>query len=267
MYIIFCVRPLQVCSFYYTGQYQSLHTWNGQQYRPHVFYIPTNRQREGPAASYSIMTIAKGRTNCKAERDIVHQGFCEQLEILKESQQSQENIFKAHLYDIITDYSISNEEKSTLKNPWIQQLQELEERHIRIMRSMFIGLYSFWEVSLMNIVETHISSCVDLKKSTSNKSKKMGVEDYLKQIYGKNYPTTVEVINKNIRELRNYLVHGSLNTYRQSLINDLANNFPEMRIQIDCGEYYISDYSGLYFLLELFTHELDNAENSILATK
>ncbi len=40
-----------------------------------------------------------------------------------------------------------------------------------------------------------------------------------------------------------------------------------MCIQIDCGEYYINDYSGLYYLLELFTRELDNAENSILATK
>lgn len=132
---------------------------------------------------------------------------------------------------------------------------------------MFIELYSFWEVSLMNIAETHTSSCADLKKTTSNKSKKKGVEDYLKQIYGKNFPTTVEIINKNIRELRNYLVHGSLDTYRQSLINDLANNFPDMCIQIDCGEYYINDYSGLYYLLELFTRELDNAENSILATK
>ena len=31
IYLIFCVRPLHVCSFYFTGHYQSLRTWDEQQ--------------------------------------------------------------------------------------------------------------------------------------------------------------------------------------------------------------------------------------------
>ena len=61
------------------------------------------------------MAIAKGRTDCKTERDLVLQGYREQLQILEDSQIEQENVFKAHLYDIITDYSISEDEKSSLK--------------------------------------------------------------------------------------------------------------------------------------------------------
>ena len=57
------------------------------------------------------MTIAKGRTNCQSGRDLVLKGFSEQLQILEDSQIEQENVFKAHLYDIITDYSISEVEK------------------------------------------------------------------------------------------------------------------------------------------------------------
>ncbi len=34
---IFCVRLLQVCSFYEDGQFQGLNKRNGQQVRPHAF--------------------------------------------------------------------------------------------------------------------------------------------------------------------------------------------------------------------------------------
>lgn len=38
-YIHICVRPLQVCSFYYTGQFQSLYAENGQQVRLSRFFV------------------------------------------------------------------------------------------------------------------------------------------------------------------------------------------------------------------------------------
>ncbi len=38
MYIYHILREaLQVCSFNYTGQYQSLKMWDEQQYGPHAF--------------------------------------------------------------------------------------------------------------------------------------------------------------------------------------------------------------------------------------
>ncbi len=52
--IYISVRPLQVCSFNYTGQYQSLEKRNGQQYRPHVFFFHyIKSQRGGPEATKS----------------------------------------------------------------------------------------------------------------------------------------------------------------------------------------------------------------------
>jgi len=43
-YSIFCVRPLQVCSFNESGQCEGLNEWYEQQYRPRVFFILTNQK-------------------------------------------------------------------------------------------------------------------------------------------------------------------------------------------------------------------------------
>ncbi|MEE0573841.1 MAG: hypothetical protein UC662_09740 [Paraprevotella clara] len=55
-YIIFCVRLLQVCSFSYDGQYQSLDEWDEQQVRLSRFFIVNQykAKEECPAAVYSI---------------------------------------------------------------------------------------------------------------------------------------------------------------------------------------------------------------------
>lgn len=212
------------------------------------------------------MTIAKGRTNCQSGRDLVLKGFSEQLQILEDSQIEQENVFKAHLYDIITDYSISEVEKSSLKHPWSNELHKLEERHIRIRRSVFIGSYSFWEVSLMNIVNTHIPAMVE-NALKSKKSKNFGASDYLKMIYGGKLPSSVNLIDNNIREFRNYLVHGTLTEERKLLISTLANSYPEFCIRGISNTYFIDSYKGVSEMLMLFSKELENAENEILKIK
>lgn len=212
------------------------------------------------------MTIAKGRTNCQSERDLVLQGFSEQLQILEGAQIEQESVFKAQLYDIITDYTISEDEKSSLKRPWSNELQELEERHIRIRRSVFISLYSFWEVSLMDLAHTHIPKMVDIARK-SKRSKKFGASDYLKLIYGCKLPPSVNIIDNNIREFRNYLVHGTLTKDRESLIDALSNSHPEFCIKGIAGNYFIDNYRGVSEMLTLFSKELDIAESKILKIK
>lgn len=208
------------------------------------------------------MTIAKGRTNCQSERGLVLQGFSEQLQILEDAEIEQENVFKARLYDIITDYSISEDEKTSLKRPWSNELQELEERHIRIRRSVFIGLYSFWEVSLMDIANTYILTMVENARK-SKRSKNFGASDYLKLIYGGKLPSLVNLINNNIREFRNYIVHGTLTGKRKSLINVLADSHPEFCIRGICENYFIDNYKGVSEMLALFSKELDIAESQI----
>ena len=213
------------------------------------------------------MTITKGRTNCQSERDLVLQGFSEQLQILENSQIEQENVFKARLYDIITDYSISEDEKSSLKYPWSNELQELEERHIRIRRSVLIGLYSFWEVSLMEIVRSIIPNYIEELKIISKKTRNFGARDYVKLIYGANAPKSIELINYNICELRNYMVHGSMNESRKSLIDELRRLHPEFCIVSQCKESYICSYNGLKALLGLLSKELEAAETKISKIK
>lgn len=219
-----------------------------------------------PAAKNLKMTIARGRTNCKADRDLVFNGFTEQLQILEKYQIEHEDAFKARLYDIIEDLSVSEEEKIYLKQPWLNELQELEERHIRIRRSVFIGLYSFWEISLMDIANTHTPSIAEAA-SNSKKSKRSGASDYLKVIYEDGIPPSVTLIDNYIREFRNYMVHGALTKDRESAINTLMETHKEFCINRVCRDYFISNYKGIIEFLTLFAAELDKAENKMLITK
>ncbi|MDE6084273.1 MAG: hypothetical protein K2G11_07265 [Muribaculaceae bacterium] len=209
------------------------------------------------------MAIAKGLSINQAERCVVMQGFYEQLEIAQQSQCTQEASIKAKLYDIIEDNSLDEDEKQSLKKPLISELEEIENKHIRIRRSALIGLYSFWEVSLNAILSSQ-----SLIYSHSNKdnrqiertSKKSKAWNYLKQIYGEDIPNTSLLIDDAIRECRNYIVHGHLSLRQEETIRTLEVSNPEFCIGIICGNCVITQYSGLRHLLEYISRELDNAE-------
>lgn len=209
------------------------------------------------------MAIAKGRTNCKAERDIVKQGFEEQLKILVAYNKQQEASLKSELYDILTDFSKSTEEKRSESVPLYNQLQELEDQNIRIRRAIFIGMYSFWEVSIKEILNTYSPFCVKSEKKTSKKNKKNILTHYLSEIYPECAPPLVDIINHNIREFRNYSVHGTLSNSREKAINELIQSHPEFCIKSVDRSYYIDNFKGLNAILKLFQNELDNAEDTI----
>lgn len=213
------------------------------------------------------MTIAKGCTNRKAERDLILRGFCEQLQILKETQTQQESRLKARIYDIITDCVISEEEKRTLKEPWSHELEELEERNIRIRRTIFIGLYSFWEIALKDIVDsiTNRKSVTDcngkIKGSTKHAKNTPKAHCYLTTIYGDKIPPTVLLLDGPIRMIRNSVVHGQPQRSQKTDIESLIKSRPDFSIKADCGQYYFSDYEGLEVLMNTFAQELEQADN------
>ena len=60
--------------------------------------------------------FAKGRSNIKAERDILFQGFRDQLKTMENALKLQETEIKAQLYDIISDLTIHDEEKGCMKH-------------------------------------------------------------------------------------------------------------------------------------------------------
>lgn len=213
------------------------------------------------------MAFAKGRSECKAERDLVVQGFIEQLHILEDVQNEQESDCKSRLKGIITDPSIDYDEGNSLRVHLDDYLQELVDLNIRIRRSIFIGLYSFWEVSLMNIAYTFYPYVNEyIKNRSSKKPYRLCIYDYLRMVYKDVIPAEATMINHSIRELRNYMVHGSLDDERKNRINDLISSHPEFHI-VNCGgtDYFINSYKGLEAFVKLFADELDNAENAILS--
>lgn len=189
------------------------------------------------------------------------------MEIAQQSQYEQEASIKVKLYDIIEDNELSEEEKQSLKKPLTNELEEIENKHIRIRRSILIGLYSFWEVSLNNILSSQSSAFQHPDNEPQQKdgmSKKSKAWKYLKQIYGENIPDTSLLINSAIRVCRNYMVHGQLSSSQEKVIKSLEVSNPEFCISITGGNCVIMSYTGLRKLLEFITNELDNAEyNSI----
>lgn len=223
------------------------------------------------------MTVAKGRSNCMAERHLVIQGFNDLLEIIAEDQQRQEMTVKANLYDIMSDCKLEEREKESLRRPWDNELMDIEERNIRIRHSIFIGLYSFWEISLKEIAEPLMSKNdksldAELNDKKSSGKKKSGsgsmADKYLSYIYNDNRPEMVQLIDGPIRKLRNYMVHGAKGDKRDkeaeaTQISLLIESHPEFGIENQFGHYFFCNYKGLAEMKDVFVRELDAVENHV----
>lgn len=272
--IIFCVRLLQVCSFSYDGQYQSLDEWNEQTVRLSRFFFINQSPTRSALRHLIDKTFAKGRTNCEAERDIIVQGYTDLLKVLKQAKLQKETGIKAELYDIIFDTTISDEERQTQMRPFYDVLSEQEETDRRIRRSILIGLFSFWELSLKEVCEYYkldVAAAKEPKPKKKNKSQNnephYGENDYLKAIFHTESPDKVDVISSKIRELRNYMTHGTAGATRKVAIDTLISTHPEFCISKECGDYSITSYDGLEQIMDTIKESLFCAEATAKQSK
>ena len=210
--------------------------------------------------------IAKGRSDCEAERDTIVQGFNDLLRVLKDAKNRTEEHAKAALYDIIHDESLSDEERRTEMKGYTDLLSEQEETDIKIRRTILIGLFSFWETSLRNICDYYK---IAVKKAnirkTPNKLKPdkepiYNVTDYLTAIFHSNLPDTLELINSKIKELRNYMTHGSADAERMAIVDSLITDHPEFGIRKTANHYHIASYDGLDHILKVLNDGTVRAE-------
>lgn len=208
------------------------------------------------------MAIAKGQSDIKYERDLVRQGFDEQIDILKNDLFQQERQLKSQLYNIQSNSIIGNEEKFSIEKPLLAEHQNIQERHIRIRRTIMIGLYAFWELSLKaifllkyEIIGKQIGAVKDKTKSIA--------WNYLNAIYEGNIPLTALDIDSSVRVLRNHLVHGKLSKNQLEHLSSFSVNHPDLHLSISFEGCYFSNYDGLLHLLDIISIELNNAELAI----
>lgn len=214
------------------------------------------------------MSFAKGRTNCEAERDVIVQGFNDLLQVLKQAKNLKEIGIKSELYDIITNQSISEEEKYTQKKPFYDLLSESEDTNTRIRRTILIGLFSFWELSLKGIcdyyhidVEATKQNKSQKKKHSKNKTlRRISENDYLNAIFQAERPKEVSFISSTIKELRNYMTHGSADDDRKAVIDSLTSSHPEFCVSKTQDGYFINSYDGLDHILNKIIEGLCCAE-------
>lgn len=213
------------------------------------------------------MTIAKGRTNCEAERDTIVLGFNDLLRVLQYSKMQTEEHAKAALFDIIHDKTLSEEERLDQMKPYCDLLSEQEEKDIRIRRTILIGLFAFWELSLKNICEYYrinvgaAKGQKPPKEGTSNNGRSnYKVNDYISALFRLGRPDIVELISSKIKELRNYMTHGSADEKRQAVIDSLMAAHPEFYISKNGNDYYINSYNGFESILKNISDGLQLVE-------
>lgn len=215
------------------------------------------------------MAFAKGRTNCEAERDTIVRGFTDLLKVLKQAKKQKETRIKAELYDIINDTTLSDEERQTQMNPFHGLMREQEETDLRIRRTILIGLFSFWELSIKDICDYYKLNIATVKcdkpKIKNNKPKennRYSENDYLNAIFHSDRPEKVGLISSAIKQLRNYMTHGTANYDRMTIINNLMVTHPEFCISKIQNDYFITSYEGLENILNTIQDGLLYVETS-----
>lgn len=205
--------------------------------------------------------------NCTAERDVIVQGFNDLLRVLRQAKHQKEVGIKSELYDIITNQSISEEEKDTQKKPFYDLLSESEEIDKRIRRTILIGLFSFWELSLKGIcdyyhidVEATKQNKSQKKKQPKDKTPRLSENDYLNAIFQAERPKEVSFISSTIKELRNYMTHGSADDDRKAVIDSLTSSHPEFCVSKTQDGYFINSYDGLDHILNIIIEGLCSVE-------
>ncbi len=166
------------------------------------------------------MPVAKGMSLCRSEWLVRFQSFYDQIQLLNDAREKSETSIQNSLSNIELNKEISKEEKDTLRNPLYEALNDLREKIIRVRGTMIMGIYSAWEIALMQMSLTAQDKLEFKVKITSGPNHNR-FSDYLKGIFGDQLPASIQIISTHIRELRNYLVHGSLTPNRRALINDL----------------------------------------------
>lgn len=211
------------------------------------------------------MTIAKGKSNIKSERDLVIIGIDEQIGILKNNQTQREEPIITQLVNIQSDSTIDIEEKNSIKRPLLEELQDIQENHIRIRRTILIGMYTFWELSLQSILDLKNAKFNDSGKkndTTQNKQRSI-VWNYLNAIYEGNIPATALDIDDTVRVLRNHMVHGKLTKVQVEQLKDFSKCHPELHLTVSNEGCNFLNYDGLFNLLDIISSELNNAELQI----
>lgn len=208
------------------------------------------------------MSITKGKSDIEAERDLVILGFKEQINCLKDAFSLQESALKAQLDYISGDPKSGIDEITSIEKPYIEELQSIQEQHTRIRKTILIGIYSLWELSLKSIKDTKSlqSSKNDTQLSIIENKKKSIAWNYLNEIYNESIPSSSLSIDNSVRILRNHMVHGRLSEDHLCNLRKFALSHSNLHLAICNKECDFSNYDGLLNLLDIISCELSSAE-------
>lgn len=229
------------------------------------------------------MAFSQGYSSCNAERHLLQRSYEDLIALVSKSMETESDGLKARLYDIWIDFSVTEEVKNNLSEPYNNELESLQERNIRAQRVVYIGLYSvIWEQGLLEICKQwkiEIKKAPDESqqlddnatesknnKNKENKKSQFGAKDYLFSICGKEYSGIQDFLCNPLRELRNVFVHGWRQVEKGKENNQLAQikrilqEYPDVELIMHSGECYFKSWRGLSFVLSLMCKELDEVE-------
>ena len=214
------------------------------------------------------MTVAQGRSNVRAQIDIISETLEKMIEDVENKYRQRIDSVKAQIFDIDHDISLSEEEKRTRSTFFYETLDSLEYQLNEARCKLFICIYSICEASLRDICLFYDIPFKKLskpknKKDTKNKETRYYLQDYLYTL-GKDSiqkDSFDYILSEPLRELRNSLIHqGNDVSHIEEIIGQLQNsNFAGFKLSN--GKLEIDKEETLKYLLNQIHNFLNESED------
>ena len=190
--------------------------------------------------------------------------FNELINVMSSYESHGKDSIKEQLNLIVNDPLIPSEENYSPKSLFEDELCIIEEVQSTIRRSIAVGIFAFWELSLLEIVNTYFKKDIDNYTDVSaiNRKHNIKVTDLLNIIFQNKVPKNISSFQESFSALRNFITHGKMSGSRKQKIQNLIREHPDFSIIESNNNFNFSSYSGLIKILTSIGQILQIAENS-----
>lgn len=198
------------------------------------------------------MAIAQGRSNIRAEIDIVEQSLRNMISSIEANFNETIVSLKARIFDIERETE-DIEEAQDRCTTYLNELEDYEVQRFHARNKIVIIIYSICEASLAEICAQYQ---IQLKFSPQNKAKRdYYLSDYLFSIgidySSKDACNSSYIVTNVIRLLRNYLTHCSIDQKKATDIVSLMKDVGLLGIRNRLGNIYIESKDILLKILDI----------------
>ena len=207
------------------------------------------------------MAFAKGRSCAIAELDILKETLENMINSIESRFQKNLDQFKARIFDLEHDQSLSGEEKECEIRPFYDEIENYTCQLYHSRNKLVICIYSICEATLAGICADYKIKVIHEKKKDEKKNSYY-LTDYLYS-FDKEYMqkfADAYIVSGPLRELRNHLTHSASTKDISKHITDLNNH--GFNIKLFAGQVKIESKDSLMAILKCCYNLIIDAEKT-----